>query len=78
MMEPMREGLRVLFRLGTTRANGEQRGRVLRVLPPGVGDRKESLCVVEHAVSRKRHVLYASELRPESEGDAARGRGHEP
>ncbi len=72
MMEPMREGQRVRFRLGTTRVNGEQRGRVLRVLPPGVGDRKEPLCVVEHAVSRKRHVLYLSELHPEGEGDSAR------
>lgn len=76
MFEQMREGQQVRFRLGGARAKGakgEQRGRVLRIVPPGVGDRKEPLCVVEHAVSRKRLVLYASELRPEAEGDTAIG-----
>jgi hypothetical protein len=70
MMEPMREGQRVRFRLGSVRVKREQRGRVLQILPPGVGDRKEPLCVVEHAGNRKRYVVYMSELVLDAEGDA--------
>jgi hypothetical protein len=67
----MREGLSVRYSIAAGRHRGRRRGRILQIIPPGVGGRPEPLYVIENEDGRTRHALYADEFTVEHDAGAA-------